>query len=168
MACKINYYVRVTQQPPDAYNAVLIYTAPPPANTAPVSSNPVNEIPFSGTTTLCFSEDPASTVKKIHIDVDSCGGLCDLPPTWQNQVMAVVVHSPSIGSGGPPLLLKAQETTTSIWHYASTNPPGIDGGRPIIRNTFSNGIIYVAIAIVAIGVIYMFAKWWNSSQPKGP
>ena len=162
MTCSLNYYVRV----PDT-SKVLLYTAPTPTNTAPVSSSPVNEIPFAGGATICVSEDPNSTVKKLRIDMDQCPN-CTLPATWQNQVMSIAAHAPSIGSGGGVFLLKVQPNGTGPWYYAANNPPGIDGGRPIIRNQFGSGIIYVAIALVAFGVIYMFAKWWNSSHPSGP
>ena len=173
MACtpSLSYYVRVNKVPPDTQEGVLLYTKPPPGSTSSTSvSKPVSEITFSGTTMLCFSEDPSSTVKGLHLDVAQCGN-CQLPPTWDGQVMSVVASAPSAGSSGGALVLKAQEIVTGTWHSALTNPPGIDGGRPIIRNTFGQGIVLVAIALVAIGVIYMFArlaKNWNPSAKTKP
>ena len=169
MACKpdLSFLVRVNKVPPDTTEGVLLYTTPTTSSTGS-TSKPVNEIRFSGTTMLCFREDPASTVKGLHIDVEPCGSMCQLPPTWDGQVMMLNVSSGTGGSGGGALMLKAQEMTTGVWHSAANNQPGIDGGRPIIRNTFGQGIVFVAIALVAIAVIYVFARWWKNTHPAGP
>jgi hypothetical protein len=173
MACtsSFSYYVRVNKVPPDAQEGVLLYTKPPTGSTGgTLVSKPVSDITFSGKTMLCFSEDPSSTVTGLHIDIAQCAN-CQLPPVWDGQVMMVVASAPSPGSGGGALALKAQEMGTGTWHSALTNPPGIDGGRPIIRNTFNQGIVLVAIALIAIGVIYMlavFAKKWSIAAKAKP
>lgn len=165
MACKpdLSFLVRVNKVPPDTSEGVLLYSTPTTGSTGS-TSRPVNEIRFSGGAMLCFREDPNSSVTGLHIDIAQCP-TCQLPPTWAGQVMMVNASAPSAGSG---IVLKAQEMSTGTWHSAINNPPGIDGGRPIIRNTFGQGLVYVAIALVAFGVIYLFAKWWNSSHPSGP
>ena len=167
MACKpdLSFLVRVNKVPPDANEGVYLYAT---ATTGP--SKPVNAITFSGTAQLCFREDPSSTVNGLHIDIAQCP-MCQLPPVWDGQVMMVVASAPSPGSNGGALALKAQELVTGTWHSALTNPSGIDGGRPIIRNTFYQGIVLVAIALVAIGVIYMFARFaktWSVAKPSVP
>ncbi|HEY6894770.1 MAG TPA: hypothetical protein VI258_11420 [Rhodanobacteraceae bacterium] len=167
MACKpeLSFLVRVNKAPPDAYDGVYLYTTPS-TTTAGGASKPVNAITFSGSAQLCFREDPASTVKGLHLDIAQCP-MCQLPPVWDGQAMTVNATAPSPGSSGGGLFLKAQEIAGGTWHSALTNPPGIDGGRPIIRNTFGHGLMFVAIAIVAIAVIYVFARWWKSTHPVG-
>jgi hypothetical protein len=168
MACKseLSFLVRVNKVPPDAHDGVYLYTTPTTSTTGSTST-PVNVIPFSGTEQLCFREDPASTVKGLHIDIAQCP-MCKTPPVWDGQVMMVAAAAPSPGSSGGGLFLKAQEMAGGTWHSALTNPPGIDGGRPIIRNTFGQALVFIAIAIVAIAVIYVFARWWKSTHPTGP
>jgi hypothetical protein len=82
--------------------------------------------------------------------------------------MMVNASAPSPGSNGGGIFLKAQEIAGGTWHSALINPPGVDGGRPIIRNTFGQGLVFVAIAIVAIAVIYVLARWWNNTHPAPP
>jgi len=168
MACKpeLSYLVRVNKVPPDANEGVYLYTTPTTSSTGS-TSKPVNAISFSGTVQLCFREDPASTVKGLHLDIAQCP-MCQLPPVWDAQAMMVTATAPSPGSSGGGLFLKAQEMVSGTWHSALTNPPGVDGGRPIIRNTFGQGIVFVAIALVAIAVIYVFARWWKNTHPAGP
>jgi hypothetical protein len=174
VTCKPEYsfLVRLNKVPPDAYEGVYIYTKPTVGNTASVSK-PVNSLTFSGSATLCFSEDPNSSVRGLKIDTDApnCSA-CKGTPSWDGTVLTTDASAGTPGSGGGVLVLRAQEVSTGIWHSAMVDPVGIDGGRPIIRNTFGQGIFIAAIALVAFGVIYMFAKWWISShqsgQPSGP
>ena len=88
MACKpeLSFLVRVNKVPPDAYDGVLLYTTPTTSTTG--TSKPVNAITFSGTAQLCFREDPASTVKGLHLDIAQCA-MCQLPPAWDGETMIV-------------------------------------------------------------------------------
>ena len=164
MACNgDSYTVRVNKAPPDPYPGLYIYS--PNTSGAP---SLVTEFRYSGTRVLCFSEDASSSIKGLHIALENGG--CPTKsngPTWEGETMSISVAAPSIGSSSGPLLLKAQEAASGQWHSALSNP-NVDGGRPIIRNQFGSVLVYVAIALVAFGVIYMFAKWWKNSHPTPP
>ncbi len=156
------YLVRVTTNPPDQYTGVFVYTNPPVGST-PGASKIVQSFSFSGTRTLCFKEDPASTVKNLVIAIDQCSAsACALPGVWNAGTFMISVSAPSIGSDGGALLLQA---TSGAITYKASNNPVIDGGRPIIRNQLDPGLIltFVAIALVVAYIGYLaFKKFGNS------
>ena len=145
--CDINYLVRVTKAPPDPQNALLIYSVPTPGNL----SAPVNTISVIASKYLCFTEDPASTVKNLVLSVDSCEN-CTKPGDWDNTAKILSVHFS--GPGGALLLDAA--SLGGAQQRASQNPPGIEGGRPIIRIP-PYLFVAVGLALLAIVVIGYYA-----------
>jgi hypothetical protein len=154
VSCNYSYYVRVTQQPPDAHSGIFIYTKPITASTTASAPTLVTEFRLSGKPTLCFSEDPASTVKQLEIGIEQCPS-CSMA-NWDSaaRTLSVNVSAPSIGSGGGLLLIQATSGGTT---YKASNNPQIDGGRPIIRNTLDPAVILV-VAVIAAGIIYMLGR----------
>jgi len=149
-SCSESYLVRVTQNPPDPQNAILVYTSPT-SPTAP--SVPVNAISVTSSKTICFSEATASTVKNLVLSVDDCGN-CIKPGDWDStaKVLAVQFNGP-----GGLLQLKAI-SPTGVETRTSTNPPGIQGGRPIIRYPPYIFILMTLALLAVVAIVFVYKR----------
>ena len=166
MSCKSedSYLVRVLTKPTDSKDAVLIYTAPVAGSSKP--ARVVDGFAFAGTRTLCFKEDPASTAKGLTISlVENRCKACSNPNWGGDKVLSVDVSPPLFGDGGE-LLLKAVSADNRTY-TAETNPPQINGGRPIIRNPFGFVIVATVVAVVLVTCVVIMKRKGLLFRPAG-
>ena len=154
-SCNESYLIRVNHNPPNTQNAILVYTSP----TSPTTpSMPVNTISVLFSKTLCFSEATASTVKNVVLSVENCGN-CTMPGVWDSAGKVLVVQ---FNGPGGDLGLKAV-TVAGVETRASSNPPGIQGGRPIIRYP---PYLFVAIGFALLAVVVIVYVYKRLSRER--
>lgn len=141
--------VRVNPTTSSALNGVTVFDQ---------KGNGFNTVTLRNGSPLCFIEDRTpghSAIQNFKIEVESCS-ICKNVVWDPGTKQLSMTVSPNIGAGNN-MLLKA--TADGSTYLASTNPPGLDGGRPIIRNTFDTFILVAVLVAVTLVVGYAVYRW---------
>ena len=140
MACLL---VRVNPTSSGAFNGVAIID--------PATGRGFNGASVGNGTVFCFAEDAShSSIGAFKVGLESCNS-CKIVAGAQPFSLS---FSPRIGNADT-LLLKAVAGAST--YRSSQNPPGLDGGRPIIRNSLD--LVLVVSVVVAGLIVIGYAVW---------